>query len=312
MNWTRGPLQQHLHVNAGASPTYAEIRTTITEYQLAHTTFSRLQQNPSPAVSANYNGGAAPMDMGAISKGKHKGKGRGKHKGKKGKKGNKQRKRLRELQSTSTRKLQFTVNKRKRKDGTRNAFHRSTWQSKRKVIQQVNRTRKRTYRLLQVWTTRPHNEELQSLSVQHQRRYTEQWSECRHDATMVRTIQRLWFTLVEPWSITFSSATNLHRGHWRSQQHHLHKQQVDRQQCSRNNSSLDCQLRTHRWQQHQHININVQHYITEKNITGWNCRRFVVTANKTTRSANRSDKTRSNSTTSNIQTTDHGNYSQNK
>ena len=89
MNRTRGPLQQHLHLNAGASPTYAEIRTTITEYQRAHTTFSRLQQNPSSAVSSNYNGGTAPMDVGAISKGKHKGKGKGKHKGKKGKKGNK-------------------------------------------------------------------------------------------------------------------------------------------------------------------------------------------------------------------------------
>ena len=37
MNRTRGPLQQHLHLNAGASPTYTEIRTTITEYQRAHT-----------------------------------------------------------------------------------------------------------------------------------------------------------------------------------------------------------------------------------------------------------------------------------
>ena len=89
MNRTRGPLQQHLHLNAGQSPTYAEIRTTITEYQRAHTTFSRLQQNQSSAVSTNYNGGSAPMDIGAISKGKHKGKGKGKHKGKKGKKGNK-------------------------------------------------------------------------------------------------------------------------------------------------------------------------------------------------------------------------------
>ena len=89
MNRTRGPLQQHLHLSAGASPTYTEIRTTITEYQRAHTTFSRLQQNPSSAVSTNYNGAAAPMDIGAISKGKYKGKGKGKHKGKKGKKGNK-------------------------------------------------------------------------------------------------------------------------------------------------------------------------------------------------------------------------------
>ena len=86
---TRGPLKQHVHLNAGASPTLAEIRTTITEYQRAHTTFSRLQQNPSSAVSTNYNGGAAPMDIGATSKGKYKGKGKGKHEGKKGKKGNK-------------------------------------------------------------------------------------------------------------------------------------------------------------------------------------------------------------------------------
>ena len=121
MNRTRGPLQQHLHLNAVASPTYAEIRTTITEYQRAHTTFSRLQQNPSSAVSSNYNGGTAPMDIGAISKGKHKGKGKGKHKGKKGKKGNKG-KRLRKLRSTPTGKLHLTVNKRKRKDWTRNAF----------------------------------------------------------------------------------------------------------------------------------------------------------------------------------------------
>ena len=87
MNRTRGPLQQHLHLNSGASPTYAEIRTTITEYQRAHTTFSRLQQNPSSAVSTDYNGGTAPMDIGAISKGKYKGKGKGKSTGKKGNKG---------------------------------------------------------------------------------------------------------------------------------------------------------------------------------------------------------------------------------
>ena len=40
MSRTRGPLQQHLHLNAGASPMYAEIRTTITEYQRAHTQHS--------------------------------------------------------------------------------------------------------------------------------------------------------------------------------------------------------------------------------------------------------------------------------
>ena len=52
--------------------------------------------------------------------------------------------------------------------------------------------------------------------------------------------------------------------------------------------------------------------ITEKNSTGWSCRRFIVKANKTTRSTSRSNKTRGNSRTSNIQTTNHSNYSQNK
>ena len=52
MNRTRGPLRQHLNLNAGASSTYAEIRTTITEYQRAYTTF-RLQQNPSSPVCTN-------------------------------------------------------------------------------------------------------------------------------------------------------------------------------------------------------------------------------------------------------------------
>ena len=32
MNETRGPLQQHLHLNAGAAPTNAAIRATIMEY----------------------------------------------------------------------------------------------------------------------------------------------------------------------------------------------------------------------------------------------------------------------------------------
>ena len=144
MNRTKRTFcNKHLHLNAGASTIIrGDTGQQITEYQRAHTTFSRLQQNPSSAVSSSYNGGTAPMDIGAISKGKHKGKGKGKHKGKKGKKGNKG-KGLRKLRSTPTGKLQLTVNKRKRKDWTRNAFQRTTWQRKRKVLQQVNRTRKK-------------------------------------------------------------------------------------------------------------------------------------------------------------------------
>ena len=84
MNETKGPLQQHLHLMAGATPTYMDIRATITEYYRTTTAFSRLQRSASSSVATNFNGGAAPMDIGAINKGK----GKGKHKGK-GKKRNK-------------------------------------------------------------------------------------------------------------------------------------------------------------------------------------------------------------------------------
>ena len=79
MNETRGPLRQHLHLNAGTSPTYAAIRATIMEYYRTTMAFTRLHQQSS-AVSSNLGGGTAPMDIGATYKGK--GKGKGKHKGK--------------------------------------------------------------------------------------------------------------------------------------------------------------------------------------------------------------------------------------
>ena len=93
MNGTKGPLQQHLQLMAGATPTYTDVRATIMEYYRTTTAFTRLQQGASSSVATNYNGGAAPMDIGAINKGKGKGKGKNKGKGKKGKnkgkKGNK-------------------------------------------------------------------------------------------------------------------------------------------------------------------------------------------------------------------------------
>ena len=81
MNETTGPLQQHLRLNASATPTYAEVRTTIMEYYRTTTAFSRLQQQSSSAVSSNLGGGPAPMDIGATYKGKGKGKGKNKGKG---------------------------------------------------------------------------------------------------------------------------------------------------------------------------------------------------------------------------------------
>ena len=57
MNETSGPLQQHLHLNAGATPTYVEVRETIMEYYGATTALSRLHQQPgssSPRRTGTY------------------------------------------------------------------------------------------------------------------------------------------------------------------------------------------------------------------------------------------------------------------
>ena len=95
MNETTGQLQQHLHLNAGMTTTYNEVRNIIMEYYRTATAFTRLQQQqPSSSVSTNFQGGPAPMDISTLhNKGKHKGKHKGKGKWKgayKGKgKGNK-------------------------------------------------------------------------------------------------------------------------------------------------------------------------------------------------------------------------------
>ena len=84
LNETTGPLQQHLQLLAGTNQTYTAIRETITEYYRATTAFNRMQatQAPSSSVGTSYNGGTAPMDIGALGKGKgYKGKGYGRGKG---------------------------------------------------------------------------------------------------------------------------------------------------------------------------------------------------------------------------------------
>ena len=83
MNETTGPLQQHLHLNAGQAPTYPMIREIITEYYRTTTAFARLQQQASSSVNTNHNGGPAPMGISATYKGKG-GRGKG-NKGYKGK-----------------------------------------------------------------------------------------------------------------------------------------------------------------------------------------------------------------------------------
>ena len=84
LNETKGPLQQHLQLLAGTNQTYNAIRETIMDYYRTTTAISRMQagqQAPSSSVSTSYNGGAAPMDIGAIKGKGHTGKGYGKGKG---------------------------------------------------------------------------------------------------------------------------------------------------------------------------------------------------------------------------------------
>ena len=88
MNETTGPLQQHLHLNAGQAPTYPMIREIITEYYRTTTAFARLQQQVFSSVSTNHNGGPPPMDISATYKGKGgRGKGNKGYKGKQQSKG---------------------------------------------------------------------------------------------------------------------------------------------------------------------------------------------------------------------------------
>ena len=85
LNKTKGALQQHLQLRAGQITNYIEIRAVILDYYKTISAFWR----STSAVGANYNGGAAPMDVDNIwRKGRNykgKGKGKGNYKGSKSK-----------------------------------------------------------------------------------------------------------------------------------------------------------------------------------------------------------------------------------
>ena len=79
LNETKGPLQQHLQLQAGNITTYAQIRSMVIEYCRATASFTGLQA----ITPSSNNQGPAPMDIGATwfnkgtgKKGKHKGKGK--------------------------------------------------------------------------------------------------------------------------------------------------------------------------------------------------------------------------------------------
>eukprot|EP00438_Fugacium_kawagutii_P036589 Skav223941 [mRNA] locus=scaffold1465:245275:255192:+ [translate_table: standard] len=86
LNETTGALQQHLQLQSGTNPTYAQVKQTIIEYYRTTTSFARATAaaQASSAVGTNYGGGQAAMDIDALRKGKgkyNKGYNKGKHKG---------------------------------------------------------------------------------------------------------------------------------------------------------------------------------------------------------------------------------------
>ena len=174
LNETKGPLQQHLQLQAGNITTYAQIRSMVIEYYRATATFTRLQA----ITSGSNNQGPAPMDIGATWYNKGKGK-KGKRKGKgKYNKGKGYGSYGNNYSTTTTkeeRQVQSTTG------WTRKSFQRTTriWQRKRiqqqrkrkRILQQPTR-RKRSKRkasnkcLLQMWTTRTHGQTMQSGDLQ--------------------------------------------------------------------------------------------------------------------------------------------------
>ena len=74
LNETKGPLQQHLQLQAGNVATLAQIRSMVIEYYRATASFTRLQA----ITSGSKNQGPAPMDIGATWYNKGKGNARAK------------------------------------------------------------------------------------------------------------------------------------------------------------------------------------------------------------------------------------------
>ena len=167
MNETAGPLQQHLHLNAGTTPAYTAVRTTIMEYYRTTTAFSRLQQHSSSAVSTRLGGGWAPMDIGATYKGKGKGKNKGKGYGKGNKgKGYQQGKGYAGYGIHNKRKGQRKTaamvsgkwrRQRQQRKGKRNFEQRKRKESNRSV--------------LQVWPSKPYGKRMPNSGVQHVRKH---------------------------------------------------------------------------------------------------------------------------------------------
>ena len=154
MNETTGQLQQHLHLNAGATPTYAEVRNIIMEYYRTATAFNRLQQQqPSSSVSTNYQGGQAPVDIGALrNKGKNKGKYKGKSKWKGSHKGKGKSNKGKGYNNTSY--TPYTTGKGKGKIGQGIPFkgmsNNKGFKGKRKAIQQRQSTDTRAQRTVEL------------------------------------------------------------------------------------------------------------------------------------------------------------------
>ena len=74
LNETKGPLQQHLQLNASPAPTYNDVRLVIMEYYRATTAFNRLQQTASSSVATNFGGVQPQWTLVPSTKAKESGK----------------------------------------------------------------------------------------------------------------------------------------------------------------------------------------------------------------------------------------------
>ena len=165
---TSGPLQQHLHLNAGATPTYVEVRETIMEYYRATTALSRLYQQPGFIQRLNTR----PRRTGTYGHWSCQQRIQRKVQQRKREEAQ-QRKRKKQRQQRQ--RIRLRVQQRQRKDWTRNAVQRSAQQRRIHRQRQANRKRKRSpnTRMLQTWPIRSHSKRLPCGSTQPQRGYNQ-------------------------------------------------------------------------------------------------------------------------------------------
>ena len=160
MSATSGPPEQHLHLNAGATPTYVEVRKTIKEYYRATTALSRYTSSMDHQASQHIRKEDRHLWTAELST-KDRKKNAAKAKARSPTKATKAAK------ATKARDMAMSrVQHRERKDWTGHSIHRSSQQRRihKQRKRQAYRQRKGSpnTRVLQMWPARSHSKRLQS------------------------------------------------------------------------------------------------------------------------------------------------------